>query len=424
VRRLFILALLALLLGVAFVGLVDTGPGYLLLAYGDYTLETSLWIGLVGVALLAALLYALLAVLARLLGSPGAIAFWLGGRRRRRAARLTQRGLVNFVEGNWKQSRRQLQRGARHADTPAFNYLMSARAGLQLADQRGLQQDLEAALDAAPQAGAAVDLLQAELQIQRAEYQAALDSLDRARDAGARSAHLLRLRSQALLGQSDWEGLQALLPELGKHKVFPPQELARLRRETAQRLLEVAAGDLGDNTLASLHRAWKKTAADLQAQESVLLCYVNLLARVGATDEALTLLTQSLKKAWSPALVARFGCLAGRDPQAQLAQAEAWLAQRPRDAGLLLCLGRLAARQSLWGQARDYFERSVSLEPSEEACAELGRLLAASGDYLQASRYFCAGLAIRDEALPELPMPEEEVPADRRISLDIGGQDD
>ena len=45
-RRLFVFILLALLLGVGLVAVIETDPGYVLLAYGNYTFETSLWVGL------------------------------------------------------------------------------------------------------------------------------------------------------------------------------------------------------------------------------------------------------------------------------------------------------------------------------------------------------------------------------------------
>lgn len=421
-RRLFFLALIALLLGVGIVALIESEPGYLLVAYGDYTIESSLWVGLLLIAVVVLLLYAAMRLLHRLLASPESLAFWATSRRRRQAARLTNRGLMNFIEGNWKQSRRQLQRGARHADAPTFNHLMAARASFQLEDRTQIRNDLEAALLADSQSAAAVDLVQAELQLQAAQYERALASLDRAESSGSRTPQSLRLRSKAMLGLSDWEGLRSLLPELQKHEVLPTQELARLRRETSLRLLEVAAGDLGDNTITALKRAWKQTPGDLQNDDPVLHRYVELLAGVGAKEEAVSLIVRTLKKRWDPVLVGQFGRLPGDNPQRQLAMAEGWLVGREKEPQLLLCLGRLAARQRLWGQARDYFERSISADPGEEACAELGRLLAASGDYLQASKYFCAGLALQDDGLPELPLPEEPVPEDRRITVDVEAQ--
>lgn len=419
-RRLFFLGLVALLLGAGIVALIDSEPGYLLIAYGDYTIESSLWVGLLLIAVIVILFYTALRLLQRLLTSPGSLAFWATTRRRRQASRLTNRGLMSFIEGHWKQSRRQLRRGARHSDAPAFNYLMAARASFQLEDRSQMRDDLESALLADSQAAPAVDLVQAELQLQASQYGRALASLDRAESTGSRTAQSLRLRSKAMLGLSDWEGLRALLPELQKHEVLPAQELARLRRETALRLLEVAAGDLGDNTVTALNRSWKQTPTDLQSDDSVLHRYVELLVGAGANEEAVSLIARVLKKRWDSVLVDQFGRLSADNPQRQLALAEGWLAGREKEPELLLCLGRLAARQRLWGQARDYFERSISADPGAEACAELGRLLTASGDYLQASRYFCAGLALQHDGLPELPLPEEEgVPQDRRITADV-----
>ncbi|MFN2328021.1 MAG: heme biosynthesis HemY N-terminal domain-containing protein [Chromatocurvus sp.] len=423
-RGLFFLALIALLLGAGMVALIDSEPGYLLVAYRDYTVETSLWIGLLLIALIVLTLYAALRLLHRVLASPGSLLFWATSRKRRQAARLTNRGLMNFIEGNWKQARRQLQRGAQYSDAPAFNHLMAARASFQLEDRSQMRGDLEAALASDSQSAAAVDLVQAELQLQSAQYGRALASLDRAETSGSRTPQSLRLRSKALLALSDWEGLRALLPDLQKHEVLSARKLARLRRETAVRLLRVAAGDLGDNTVTALQRAWKQTPTDLQNDERVLHRYVALLASAGATEEALSLIVRILKKRWDSVLVEQFGRLPGKNPQQQLALAEGWLVGREKEPTLLLCLGRLAARQRLWGQARDYFERSISVDPGDAACAELGRLLAASGDYLQASQYFCAGLALQDRGLPELPLPGEPVAEDRLIAADTDARKD
>ena len=80
---------------------------------------------------------------------------------------------------------------------------------------------------------------------------------------------------------------------------------------------------------------------------------------------------------------------------------------------MLLALGRLSARDKLWGKARDYFESSYRLERSAEVCAELGRLLNALGEPKVAAAYYREGLELREKGLPELPMPVL-LPAARR----------
>ena len=102
------------------------------------------------------------------------------------------------------------------------------------------------------------------------------------------------------------------------------------------------------------------------------------------------------------------------DVRRQLANAEAWLNSHPEDAQLFLCLGRLAARDKLWGKARDYFEKSYRLQRTAETCAELGRLLNGLGEPKVAAAYFREGLLLQEDQLPSLPAPEKMVP-DQRI---------
>jgi HemY protein len=59
-RKLFVVALVALLVGVGIVALIQTDPGYVLVSYGNYTLETSLWVGLLLLLLLVLSMWLLL----------------------------------------------------------------------------------------------------------------------------------------------------------------------------------------------------------------------------------------------------------------------------------------------------------------------------------------------------------------------------
>ena len=75
---------------------------------------------------------------------------------------------------------------------------------------------------------------------------------------------------------------------------------------------------------------------------------------------------------------------------------------------MLLSLGRLSARDKLWGKAREYFESSYRLDRSAEVCAELGRLLTAMDEPKIAAAYFREGLLAREQELPALPLPDKQ----------------
>ena len=115
-RTLLIIALLALLLGVGLVALIQSDPGYILIAMGRYTVESSLWVGLPLILMVSYLLFALLRLLFHLVTGRHRLASWWGARLGDRAQRNTAQGLISFVEGHWSLARRQLLRGAQVAD--------------------------------------------------------------------------------------------------------------------------------------------------------------------------------------------------------------------------------------------------------------------------------------------------------------------
>lgn len=413
-RKLLLLGLLALLAGVAVVALIETDPGYILISHGHYTVETSFWVGLVLLLLATLLLYAGVALLRKLFAGQRSLRGWLGARKARQAARVTNRGLISFIEGNWEQSRRWLLRGARHSEAPLLNYLMAARASYQLEEPERMREYLGAAEQSDSAAGIAVELTQAELKLQGRQFEQAVATLERARRNVGKHPYVLKLLRSAYLGLEDWEQLQQLLPDLRKYRVLPEDELAQLEREVyGQRLracVDSGGGAAGDKPpLDCLHRVWQAMPAALRAAPELLCSYVGLLVREGAHAEAGKVVQRALKQRWDSDLVRLYGYIELPDPGRQLAQAESWLPEHSADPQLLLCLGRLACRHRLWGKARDYFEASYKQRRSPEVCAELGRLLAALGDARGSAAFFREGLLLREKSLPQLPQPQPEL---------------
>lgn len=411
-RKLLLLGLLALLLGVGVVALIENHPGYVLIAYGHYTVETSFWVGIVLLVLLTLALYATVALLRKLLGGQKSFAGWLGQRKVQRASRLTHRGLINFIEGNWEPARRQLLRGADHSEVPLLNYLIAARASFQLGEHDRMREYLGAAEQSDSEAGIAVELTQAELKLRGKQYEQAVATLERARRNAGKHPHVLKLLSTAYLGLEDWEALLKLLPELRKYHVLPEAELLQLERQVYTCLLQasVAEDAAASGKPSHLHQRWQAMPNDLRQDKALLQLYVGLLIREGDHAGADKLIQRALKQGWDSDLARLYGYVELDNTGRQLAQAESWLAEHPRDPQLLLCLGRLSCRHQLWGKARDFFEASYKQRRSPEVCAELGRLLAALGDDKASAARFREGLLLREKSLPQLPLPERSAP--------------
>ncbi|MEQ9465201.1 MAG: heme biosynthesis HemY N-terminal domain-containing protein [Haliea sp.] len=407
-RKLLLLALIALLLGVAVVALIENHPGYVLIAYGNYTVETSLWVGIVLLVLATLVLYAVFALLRKLLRGQRVFSGWLGQRKTRQASRLTHRGLISFIEGNWEPARRQLLRGAEHSEVPLLNYLVAARASFQLGDHDRMREYLGAAEKSDSEAGIAVELTQAELKLRGNQYEQAVATLERARRNAGKHPHVLKLLSTAYLGLEDWEALLKLLPELRKYHVLPEEELLQLERQVYTQLLQasVALDAAGDAGSSHLQQRWQTMPRSLRQDSAMLQLYVGLLVREGDHAAADKTIQRALKQDWDSELARLYGYVELDNPGRQLAQAETWLAAYPRDPQLLLSLGRLACRHQLWGKARNYFEASYKQRRSPEVCAELGRLLAALGEERASATAFREGLLLREKNLPQLPLPE------------------
>ena len=117
------------------------------------------------------------------------------------------------------------------------------------------------------------------------------------------------------------------------------------------------------------------------------------LAAAGLMREAQEVIDSALEHAWDSTLAAQIAdCVMEdeRDIARQLERAERWLTVHPRDAGLLLAMGRLCARQKLWGKAQQILEQAAALAPSRRVWLELARLMEASGQVDAAHRHYKA----------------------------------
>lgn len=409
-RKLFAIALVALLLGVGIVAMIETDPGYVLVAYGNYTLEASLWIGLLILVLLVVLLFLLLRLAYRIFTGQRSLVSWLGARKSRKAVQLSSRGVISFIEGNWLVARRQLVRGAEHNEAPLVNYLLAAHSSAHLQDDKGIQENLRAASDAEPDAAMAVEIALAQMQLQAGDYNQAIATLNLAAQNPGRHPRVLSLLLQAYQGLQDWDKQLELLPQLQRHKLLSDEEFLRLERELQHNRLAQCQSDL-----ELLRAHWAKVPRPLQQEAAFVEAYARNLIALSDHGGAEKAILAALKQAWHPSLV-RLYAYVQTDPSRQLDRAESWLSAHPQDAQLLLCLGRLSARAELWGKARDYFESAYRLEHSAEVCAELGRLLDGLGEPTVAAAYFREGLLLREDQLPLLPRPANHSPGNRLLA--------
>lgn len=403
------IAVLVVLLAAALLGMaVAEDPGYLLIAWRNMSIETSIWVGL---AFLLALwlLLALLRAIVRLINfSSRRVNPWSRRNRGRRANQVTTRGLLEFAEGHWSNSLRLLRRAAPHAEQPLINYLAAARAAHELEDYREADDLLRQAHETTPNADVAIAVTQAQLQIARGQLEQALATLTRVRKDHPKHLYALKLMGQLYLRLEDWERLEQLLPELRRNHLYSEADQVALERQVYMALL-TQAGQRGERLPPGeanpVSQVWDRLPKPHRQDVTLLEVYCLQLRTSGAEVHAEKTLREALQHGYHDRLVHIYGLVRGADPARQLATAEQWLPEHPHDATLLLALGRLALRNSLWGKAREYLEASFASRRDIQTCAELVRLLEHMGEHQASQKMLRQGFALMVNDLPELPQP-------------------
>lgn len=402
--RFLFITLLVLLAGVSIALILREDPGYVLISYGEWTVESSLALLLLALVLSFGAIYYAIRFTAGVWRLPLRMHGWRERRRVRKAHDALSRGLMEMAEGRWETAETTLIKHASDSDNQLLHYLAAARAAQRQGAHERRDQYLYLAHKSVPEADVAVGLTQAELQLAHRQMEQALATLTHLRSLAPRHPYVLRMLMKLYRELRDWDHLRELLPELRKRKVLKEDEEQRLELQVYGELLAQAARK-GD--LAALEEAWDGVPKRLrQEEDSLLAAYVRHLMALGADAQAEPLVREALKKQWSDDLVRLYGLVKGVDPARQLATAEVWLKTHGKNPVLLLTLGRLCLRNRLWGKARLYFESSIGAGPRPETYKALGELLDQLGEADAAKDCFRKGvlLAVGDSA-PALPGP-------------------
>ncbi len=391
--------IVAVILGAVAATYLLSDPGYVAIHYRGHLFEMSVPV----LFLFAALLVFSVWAIRRLIQAPRKLGEAAGRYRAGRAGAKLTRGMIEVAEGNFAKGEKLLARAASTSDAPLFNYLQAARAAhLQGKDERR-DEWLKLAYEHTPEAANAVLLTQAELQLDREQYEQALATLRRLEENSRDHSYALALLGRLYYRLRDWTHLAEILPRLQKQGRVNQDTLDKWTiRIHTENFANAADGD-------AISAEWKSVTKQLKEDPAVLDAYFSGLMRIGLHDKAEKDLAAALKIEWRAPLVRLFGLVEGSDPTKQLKRAEGWLANRGEDVNLLLAAARLCLRNELWGKARSYLETVISLRPSPEAYQEYGGLLTQLGETDAAADAYRAGLGLVSETpLPAIPHLEPD----------------
>lgn len=401
------------LVGALFFKAVARDPGYILLAHGRYTLETSLLVGVLALLLLLFLVYWAGAIIRRLLN----LELF-----RANNSRLTTNGLIALAQGDWANAEKSLARAARGNDVPLINYLSAAQAAHEQGKADERDNYLRLAHESTRGADTAVSLTKARMQYQSGHWEECLATLMKlSREPKSPSyPFVVKMLSKVYLELEDWESLRELLPAMKKYKLVGEEEFGRLARACYEgKLKRAVRGETDQEKHHNLKEAWHQIPKRFHTEPMLVKLYADALIAVNAGEDAERVITDLLRKSWDDGLVQVYGRIEGGDVEKQLLWCENWLKERPNNPMLLLTMGRLNLRQRNWDAARRYLEASLRSRKSAQAYGELGRLLSHLGEHEASNEHFQFGLALIAERLPDLPMPGASATAPATDATDL-----
>jgi HemY protein len=261
--------------------------------------------------------------------------------------------------------------------------LLAARAAQRLREFGRRDQWLERAKEGDGDWRPARLMTTAELLLEERRFGEARAVLGELNASGPRHVATLMLLLRAEQGLANWDEVIRIAKSLEKLNAMPPEALESIRVNAHVALFSRKAHDPKD-----FARRWDEVPSPERAHPKIAAAAARAFIRLGDCRRAHRIIEQALERDWDGALALLYGECTDDDALERLERAEAWLRERPREAELLLTLGRLCMQRELWGKAQSYLEASLATQPTQAAHLALADLFERLGRTDEASRHF------------------------------------
>lgn len=366
-------------------------PGYMLLAYHQWTLETPLWLGIL-LWLLLFLVFSLVTQVWRNVGSTGAK--WYAWRARRRLAQtnnLTLRAILEALEGYFQSAAKNFEKTLPNAELPLLNLLGAAYCAEKQGQTEIRDQYLNEAVTKMPEAQTAIRLTKIHWLSEAEQWGEAVYQMELLLQDDPYHKQALLLAQSLYQRLALWQKLLKISTTLRKRKLIAQTALDNIQIKAYGAMLQdtVASKDI-----KALNSQWLMIPTHYQQTPSLVLIYSKALIQAEQGIKAAEFILDVLKKHWDDELVTLYGQAVLPDTEQQLKQAEKWLQHHENNAVLLLTLGRLCIRANLWGKARSYLEASCQIQAKPDTYLALAELSQGHDDTEKASVFFQKGLLL------------------------------
>jgi len=390
---LLLIAIVLALLAAALAPVFKSDPGMVQIHFQGWTLETSVLVLMLAVLIVWILVWAIV----RIWKMPAETARKL---KEQRSLKQLEKGLLALTEGDWQTAERALEKSASSHGRTTARYLAAAEAAdgqdagdraeyyLEQADTRNRKQKF------------LVELTRARILMSNGQFEEARPVLEDLQQRQRKHPQVLEMLSRCYTELGEWEPLVKLLPVMLKAKMLDTEKAAALKQQAA--IVELQHG----KTPEDLQADWRSLPKTIQRDPEVVRAFAERAVELQAPALTEEVIRNTLKREWDSSLLIPYGVPGEDDASKRLRQCEKWLQAQPEDPWLHLTLGRLCAREELWGKAREHLVRSLEIEPSVAGYDALGQLLERKGELEVAMACFRNALRMNQGKDPQ-PLPGE-----------------
>lgn len=384
---LWLLALFALAVGVSLA--FGYNEGYVLVVLPPWRIELSLNLFVVLAVGGFLLGHLLLRVVSHTLRLPQAVRAFRERKRREKGARALREAVQQLFEGRYGHALKNAALSHGAGEAPALSALVAARAAHFLRDAQREEEWLKRAAEHDAEAHAARLMTEAELHVDARRFDAALAALNALQEGGGRHIAALRLALRVHRGLGRWDDVLKVARQLEKHRALTHDAAAPLKQRAHLENLHGREGDA-----RALVAYWEAVPTEERRNARLAAAAARALIAAGDGARAQRIIEQQVDADWDSELAGLYAECRGGDTLGRIARAEKWLERHPRDARLLLALGRLCREQQLWGKAQSYFEASLAIQPSQDAHVELATLFAQLGRSEESNQAYRSAAAL------------------------------
>ncbi|WP_035060400.1 heme biosynthesis HemY N-terminal domain-containing protein [Andreprevotia chitinilytica] len=386
------MALAALAIGL--VSITQAHSGYAVLILPPWRIELSIYAFAAILIVLVALLYLLTRLTAELGGLPYRVRRYREAKAREASVKLEREARIAFFEGRYQRAERLSAEGfanSRELDAFAVNGLLAARAAHAMRDFNRRDKHFTKLRERLGPQHLALAMTMAELYLDERRFADADLALTEAKSISPKLTAALKLELKLRQREDRPEVVARIAEQLEKSDAIDSSQALRIRTQAHLSMLSSKP-----MTAREIKAWWAKLPADERAVVPLVAAVTEALHEQGADKDASEVLEIALNNEWSDELAGIYGLLSlDEEGQiAQLQQAERWLTTHRHDQALLLTLGRLCRRRSLWGKAQTYLEASLAVRPTAVAHAELAAMLEGLDKLEEANRHYRASLAL------------------------------